>query len=280
VREADLLSIVTGGDLQIRRPEPDRERALMNEAEIFKSRDVAAEVVKRIGCDRILNGTEVTNLEAATSVIQANVKVEVPEKSDVLTISFRHSDPTVVQKVLGTLIDVYSAKSIQLHAPVPEDFVLRQVEDLRSISVHQREALLDLQRKLGVTSIEDAKKASADEVSRIRTLMLSTEAELSEQSGILKEPEISTEQAARIRSLQARSGFLRSQFTNALAKAQTIIEAEPKILEMRRSIEQKESDAFHISARLKQASFQNEISAERNVRIAIVQEPTPAALYN
>src|SRR3954468_4496900 len=85
------------------------EGVLESEANILTSLDVAALAVDAIGADKILGKAKgaTTNRELAALEIRKNLDVEVPRRGNVLEVTYKNSDITIVQPVLRKVIDAY-----------------------------------------------------------------------------------------------------------------------------------------------------------------------------
>src|ERR1043165_9271875 len=93
------------------------EGVLESEANILTSLDVAVIAVDAVGADKILGKAKstATNRELAALAIRKNLDVEVPRRGNVLEVSYKNSDFTVVQQVLRKVIDAYYKKHVEIH---------------------------------------------------------------------------------------------------------------------------------------------------------------------
>src|SRR5262249_3577401 len=92
------------------------ESVISSEMEILNSWDLALQVVDEVHADRILakfgGGT---NRNAAAGTIIGGLKIEVPNKSSVISVSCSHPDPEMAQLILRHLIDSYVKRHGEIH---------------------------------------------------------------------------------------------------------------------------------------------------------------------
>ncbi len=187
--EETRLPSRTGND-QIKSPDARGENIINSEIEILTSLDIAREVVDVIGAERILaraGGGD--NPNRAAALIKKHISVDVPRRSDVLQIFFDHPDREIVQPVLTQLIASYLKKHAEIHRDlgVTDDFLTSQTEALQSQLAKTEEELRQAKTKAGVVSLDEAKKANADRIAKIREDILTAQADLAEHQAALKE---------------------------------------------------------------------------------------------
>lgn len=183
VREATQpVSAVGANDAQVKSPDGRGENIINSELQILTSSDLAEQVADLVGPDKILGKPGSKDRALAAFVISKNLAVDVPKKSNVILVMFRHSDPQVAQKVLKQLVESYLKKHEEVHRPsgVFDDFLAQQTDQLRAKLNSTDEQLRDLRRKAGVLSVEESKKADAEQMSKIRQDLFAAEAELEE----------------------------------------------------------------------------------------------------
>jgi polysaccharide biosynthesis transport protein len=187
---AEGKSLGPGGDDSVKLNVDQRGETIINsEIEILTSLDLAIQVAKNVGPEKILakiNGGK-DSIEAA-SVVRGGLSVDVPPKSSVIRLVFRHPDPEVVQVVLREMVDAYLKKHREVHsvAGMAGDFLAQQTDDLRSRLLRTEEELNKVTNKAGVVSVDDAKKSYSEQISRIRQEIFDTQADLVERSSILQ----------------------------------------------------------------------------------------------
>jgi uncharacterized protein involved in exopolysaccharide biosynthesis/Mrp family chromosome partitioning ATPase len=246
-----------GGDSKVVQSLTDQGDAIINgELEILKSLDLANEVAKEIGPQRILGQGAGTNEQRAGLAIRNGLQVDPPQRGSVIKLAFKHSDQFLVQDVLNKVIDVYFKKHVEIHGAVGifEEVLTRETDQLRSRLKGTEDALRKAKVSAGVISVEDTRKGYTEQISKIRQELFNAEAELVERNAAVQElnkrfpaktnapastegssvpPEQLSEYntlCSRLDGLRKREQELLTQFTpeNALVKEvrQQIIETE------------------------------------------------------
>ena len=245
-------------DQQIQSASWGSEGIINSEIEILTSLDLAERVAVAVGPEKIIGNAvlvkELNSNAMAAGIISKGLTVEALKKSSVIRIIFQHSNPEVVQPVVQQLIKSYLQRHAEIHKPLgdADDLLVKQADQLRFRLVETEEELRKLKAKAGVISVEDAKKAYAEQISKIQLEIFSTEAEVAEQQvvalesgvrtpgtnqSVAAEPGVSIEKLNEYRVTLARLEMLRnkefdlgSQYTeaNPLVKAvrQQLVESE------------------------------------------------------
>ncbi len=166
---------------QIRNPDRSGDSIISSEIEILMSLDLAEEVAKEVGATNILKKTEANpDLEAAVA-IRKNLDVGIRPRSNVIGISFRHSDPKVARDVVTTLIAKYLKMHTRIHRALDQlDDLARQADQKRSVVEQTEIELRKIKSELGIVSVVDTQKAVGDLIGRLRSEIVEAEAELAE----------------------------------------------------------------------------------------------------
>jgi len=189
-REGKSLS-PSAPNSEIKTPDSAGANIINAEMEILNSFDLAAQVADLIGPEKILakvgGGTDRSE---AAALIEHNLVTEAPGKSSVITVVFAHPDPELVQPVLRQIITNYLDQHFKIHrAPgVFDDFLAKKAEELRLDLKETEDKLIELKKQAGVVSVEDTKRAYADQISKISLELVSAEAERAAQQAALEEP--------------------------------------------------------------------------------------------
>lgn len=188
VQENRGVSPMESGDA-IRSPDSRGDNILNSEIELITSLDLAMEVAGAVGATNIVGPVEADPATAsaiAAGMVRGGIDVTAPRKSNVLLVSYRHGDPATARNVLTNLVSSY----LRMHARVHR--ALGVLDDLGRQADMRRRDLNDIQTQLreikdalGITSLEEAKLAHADQLNRIKQDLLSTEALLAEAKASL-----------------------------------------------------------------------------------------------
>lgn len=180
-----------------------QEQGIINtEVEILRSFDLARQVVEAIGAEKILaRAGDGNRINDAAALVMKNMTIDVPMRGSVIPITFRHANPEIAQQVLNKAILVYFRKHADAHQPVGKmgDFLAQEIKRLREQLVVTEADLREAKNKVGVISIEEAKKGYAEQMSKVRENLFGAEADLAAQQGALGEvvrPESSKSETA------------------------------------------------------------------------------------
>ena len=173
----------------VKSPDQGGETIMDSEMEILSSLDLAKQVAEAVGPEKILaKAGGGKDIDHAAAVVKEGLTVEVPPKSSVIRMVFRHRDPTILQPVLREVIDRYLKMHVDIHRPVGivGDFLNQETDQLRASLAQTEDELRKANNKAGVSSLVDAKKTYGEEVARIQQDIFDTQAELAERATVLQ----------------------------------------------------------------------------------------------
>ncbi|MBP8260305.1 MAG: hypothetical protein KA118_11640 [Verrucomicrobia bacterium] len=174
---------------QVSSPDSRGENILNNEVEILTSFDLARQVAELVGAEKILGSASgSTNPVAAAVAVQKGLVVEIPRKSNSIRLAFEHTDPETAQTILRHAIDLYRRKHAEVHRALgfADEFLNRQTDELRTRLAQTEDELRKLKTKAGIFSVEESKKAIADQLSKIQQELLGADAELAQRRTALE----------------------------------------------------------------------------------------------
>ena len=151
----------------------DREEQINSEIEILLSSTLAENVVKSLGPVRIyrdLNsiGEQVSPTEIAMNRLRKNLRVEGIRKSNVIDVSFKHTDPKAAAEVVNELINLYLDRHLEVHKrPQSFKFFQDQSQNLKHKLEKTEKELQAFKRLNNLTALDEQ-----------RSLLLKQEAEL------------------------------------------------------------------------------------------------------
>jgi polysaccharide biosynthesis transport protein len=174
--------LMPGDNSQVRNPDAGGTTIINSEIQILTSVDLLAQVAEAVGPLKILGGSGKGDKFVAAAAIAKRLTVEVPPRSDIIKVTFRHSDPAVVKPVLDQLVDGYLTRHAEIHRGLGSlDVLLSQHADqLRSRLNTTDEELRKLKAEAGVISVDETKTAMVRELSDLRRELFNTEALLAE----------------------------------------------------------------------------------------------------
>jgi uncharacterized protein involved in exopolysaccharide biosynthesis/Mrp family chromosome partitioning ATPase len=167
-----------GHSSRVTLPDEAGRNIINTELHILTSLDLAQEVATNIGSAKIL-GKEGNPLAAAAR-IHKNLTVDVPLNSDVIRITFRHSDPQVVQQVLKQIIDTYKERHMAIHRPggAFDDALQQETDQLKASLKNIDESIRNAKTNLNIVSVEDSQKVFGDQMTKIQQDIFDADAEL------------------------------------------------------------------------------------------------------
>ena len=162
---------------------------LNTEMELISSGDLAREVAKTLGPERLLLGGAPGNEEAALGeavrVVRQGLSVGSSGQAPVISVRFSHWNRGVPQELLESLLQQYLALHTKIHLSGATYDALAKEADERKLRLRQtEEQLQQLRSEMGGTSLEDAQRAVATEIETLRKSILAAEAELVEAEAI------------------------------------------------------------------------------------------------
>jgi polysaccharide biosynthesis transport protein len=188
----DSSALNPGMDSKMKLLDERGENILTSEAEILGSLDLAEQVVKDIGAQKILPATvsrksseyPIDPAAAAAAYVQKNLTIEPGKHSSIIRIEFQHPNPNMVQPVLERLIANYHSKHLEIHrsAGMINDFLIKKTEELRGELNDTDRELREKYNTLGIFSVVDARKANEERTAKLQLDILTAQAELAERS--------------------------------------------------------------------------------------------------
>lgn len=248
-------------DTVIKSPDQRGETIITSELEILNSMDLAEEVVRAVGADKIISGpVNGDPVAVAAFVVNSGLTTEVPPKSSVIRLVYRHPNPTVTQNVLREIIGSYLKKHVLIHQAVGivGDFLSQETDQLRARLNQTEDELRQAMNKAGVISLEESKKTLADQTARLRQQINDLKADLAQRTSVLKEmtkesntpasegktPTVPAEQIeahqqtlALLASLRQREETLRASYTEQSTMVQEIRAQQAELEERRKKLE-------------------------------------------
>ncbi len=180
-----------GSDSTVTRsPETGGLGIINTEIDILTSLDTVHQVVATLGAENILAkawGGSDTN--AAAALVLKNLTPDPATKDSVITVTYQHPDAEMARSVLSQVIAAYLKKHADLHQPVGiyGEALNEETKRLSEALAKTEKDLQEAKRNAGVISLDDAKKAWTDEISKIREDLFTSEAELAEHRAALKD---------------------------------------------------------------------------------------------
>jgi succinoglycan biosynthesis transport protein ExoP len=167
------------------------ENVIGSEVDILTSFDVAMQVAETVGIEQLLprSGDKATKADAAQSILKG-LEVTASKGSNMISVSYRNTDPKLVMPVLEELLKRYFEKHLEVHRSVGAfDFVTRQTDQLKVQLDQTEEELKQLKDRAGITSLAESTTSIATELTKGKEELDAAEAELSAQQARVQEIE-------------------------------------------------------------------------------------------
>jgi polysaccharide biosynthesis protein PslE len=111
-RESLPTATVAGGPQMMSMP--DRTTEVNSEAQIFRSREVVAATVKKLGVEDLINETAATDPDklvlqeqSAARILASKIDIWTEPMSAIIKVSYASSDPTKAHDIVQTYVDCY-----------------------------------------------------------------------------------------------------------------------------------------------------------------------------
>jgi uncharacterized protein involved in exopolysaccharide biosynthesis len=178
----------------------NREEQINSEIEILKSRSLAMEVIQEMGPETIYadiakgseglraailpsKGSGKTPAEKALLTMQKALDVQAIRKSNVIEVSFKHTNPETSAAVVNNLSNLFLDRHLSVHKTSQSSAFFQKQSEFLKIKLNEAETLLqELKDKFDLTALEEQQsimlKQAADMRSALNdTLSLAVEVE-------------------------------------------------------------------------------------------------------
>ncbi|MFH1626139.1 MAG: SPOR domain-containing protein [Pseudomonadota bacterium] len=152
----------------------NREEQIFGEIEILKSRSLADKVIASMGLRAIygqresVDDEDALSVEEAADILQSAVEVGRIEKSNVIEVSYQHTDAEMAATVVNRLVNLYLDHHLEVHKnPYSHGFFEDQIRILKNELRGSEQGLRAFKEKHQITSLGEE-----------RSLLLRLEADL------------------------------------------------------------------------------------------------------
>ncbi len=209
----------------------DRQQQINSEIEILRSRFLAQRVVDSLRPEVIYKdldnsgGGFLSNLfrategdqsptqsngdsiiEKAVTNLQKNTTIGAVKSSDVINVSFRHTDPQVAAKVVNTLVDLYLDRRLHVHKnPDSYTFLRDQSQIMENELQRSAESLNTFKKEHDITSLQEERTVLLKQQADLRTKVV--ELELKERELLTKY----TDQSRLVQGVRDEIGLVRNK---------------------------------------------------------------------
>ena len=188
----------------------EQESVLNSEIEILKSNLLSERVIRELGGVQavfpdsgkggLFSGSENTaqenqkeyqlDLADAISKIQKSMRLNVPKKSNLITVGFQHQDPKLSADFVNKLVDAYLEHRVEIRrTKKSHDFLRNQAELLQQKLISSEKELEILRSEHKLSNFEEQKSILLRQKSELQALLnqtISSEAETNSKVGELR----------------------------------------------------------------------------------------------
>jgi uncharacterized protein involved in exopolysaccharide biosynthesis/Mrp family chromosome partitioning ATPase len=269
------------------------DRVIGAEMEILTSSDLAMEVARAIGPQRLLPTAKApTENDAAGSII-LGLKVISNKGSNIIFISYKNRNPEIATLVLQELLSRYFVKHLEVHRSAGAfDFVTQQTDQVRARLNQTEDALKLLREKTGIASLKEGSAALTSEAAKTQEQLNAAEADLAEQQALVNQKADSgaktwrkkkpgdekTKVAAKVAGTQAKIEALKSRLRDIQQRTNQLSELAPQVVDLERKREMDEANYKYFATSLEKARIDEALDPSKMPNISAVQRPSPPSL--
>ena len=298
-------------------PNTEADRVIGAEIEILTSWDLAVEVARAIGPQRLFpppqdllsriaraiglkgllppSGASATEGAAAGS-IASGLKVLSSKGSNIILVSYKNRDPQIATLVLQELLSRYFVKHLEVHRSAGAfDFVTQQTDQVRARLNQTEDTLKSLKEKTGIASLKEGSAALTTEAAKTQEQINGAEADLAEQQALVNQiVEKKTKGGwrtktsssknspqsvkAKVAGTQAKIEALKSRLRDVQQRTKKLSEVAPQIEDLERKREMDEANYKYFAASLEKARIDEALDPSKMPNISAVQRPSPPSL--
>ena len=297
-------------------PNSEADRVIGAEIEILTSWDLAVDVARAIGPQRLLpppqdllsrvaraiglkgllppSGASATE-GAAAGAVSSGLKVLSGKESNIILVSYKNRDPQIATLVLQELLSRYFVKHLEVHRSAGAfDFVTQQTDQVRARLNQTEDTLKSLKEKAGIASLKEGSVALTSEAAKTQEQINAAEAELAEQQALVNQAvekktkgwrtktsssENSPQSAkAKVAGTQAKVEALKSRLRDVQQRTKQLSELAPQIEDLERKREMDETNYKYFAASVEKARVDEALDPSKMPNISAVQRPSPPSL--
>jgi uncharacterized protein involved in exopolysaccharide biosynthesis len=196
------------------------------EIQVLTSRELADKVVRTLGVKALypdlLQDPKVPDpMAAAVDAFSRNLKVSGVRKSNVITVSFQHSDPKITARAVNLLVDAFKEKHLALHSDPQSSFIGSQLDSFHDKLKQSEKSLQEFQQANNAFSLEEQRSLLLRQRTDLDTSYKTTSNSIRELSN-------------KIASIKAQMNYISrntARYTQT-ERDRIVIDAKSKLLEL------------------------------------------------
>jgi uncharacterized protein involved in exopolysaccharide biosynthesis/Mrp family chromosome partitioning ATPase len=176
---------------QVESKTPGSENLINSEVEILTSWDLATQVAKALGPNRLLpQSGDAADISQAARAVLKGLAVNALRGTNIILVSYKNRDPELSAVVLKELLTRYFTKHLEVHRSADAfNFVSQQSDEVRARLSQTEEELKRLKDKAGVASIAESTANLNAELLKTRDALRAAATEHAEQQALIREME-------------------------------------------------------------------------------------------
>lgn len=275
----------------------DRQQQINSEIEILRSRFLAQRVVDSLRPEVIYKdldnsgGGFLSNLfratkadqsptqsngdsiiEQAVTNLQKNTTIGAVKSSDVINVSFRHTDPQVAAKVVNTLVDLYLDRRLHVHKnPDSYTFLRDQSQILDNELRRSAESLNTFKKEHDITSLQEERTVLLKQQADIRTKVV--ELELKERELLTKY----TDQNRLVQGVRDEIGLVRDKLVEFERRQTKLNQIEREFNRLQQEVEVDRENYRLYLTKFKESRILSSMDPGKMSNVSVI-EPAQAPL--
>jgi uncharacterized protein involved in exopolysaccharide biosynthesis len=214
-----------------------------------------------------------------------NLKVEGIKKTNVIRISFRHTDPELCAKILNTLVNLYQTQHLQIHqTALSFDFSHEQGSKLKAELMRAEAALNDFKRRYKIDSSpqEQTKLLLVKEFDMRAELMRTESFEKEAQTRIdyyknrtAKTYDVLLKSQAELKEAGVKKNHLLKQLAEYRRELQQLSAAEDKFINLQQQVEMYRHNFNQHQAKNQEESYLTALDKNKVSNVSVIDPAWP-----
>jgi uncharacterized protein involved in exopolysaccharide biosynthesis len=226
---------VDGLDQMVKTPGPENHAIINSEVEILTSQDLIRQVAEAVRTNKLgLAPADNATMGDPAAYISQHLEVSVVTDTNIISVTFRSSDPNLPMPIVQDLINRYFDKHLIVHRSTGAfDFVAQETADLKKELAKTEAELKQLKDSAGIISLSEAKSDLAAELGKTQEELDTAESDLAAQQARVKGLEKSLalpETRGSEAQAQPVSGDVQEKYKSLLAQLTQLQKAETELL--------------------------------------------------
>jgi uncharacterized protein involved in exopolysaccharide biosynthesis len=189
-----------------------------SEMEILRSRFLAQRVVESLGPAVIYKDLDGTNLARAVGRFKGALTVQAVKGSNVISLSFKHTNPRLAATAINTLVDLYLERHLEVHKRHdPQGFFQKQYLLLKDQTRLAEEKLQAFRNQNDLTALDEEQSILLRQEAGLRTQLnqsLSQQAEIKNRIQQLRDQQTTTLETIPLNLNDGTMGNLRARLVD------------------------------------------------------------------